>query len=241
MKPDTIFFDKDGTLMDFDSFWISVSYGAVNDVLKKYKPKSGNSDITKILSLLGVENSKTDIDGILCKGTYAEIGEVVHGYLKEKGIDEDVNTVKSEVVAAYNNNMDKGCVLPTCENIREVLSEIKGKGINLCVVTTDNREITENCLKKLNIADLFQYVYTDDGVLAPKPNSASMNDYCTKTKISKEKIVMVGDTETDVRFAKNSGVSVICVGKAESLKRLEKDADAVIPDISHLLKAIEVM
>lgn len=35
MKKDIIVFDKDGTLMDFDSFWIALSVSAITDVLKK--------------------------------------------------------------------------------------------------------------------------------------------------------------------------------------------------------------
>ena len=42
-------------------------------------------------------------------------------------------------------------------------------------------------------------------------------------------------TMTDVRFARNAGISVIGVGeKADSRERLVPYADAVIPDISHL-------
>ena len=33
MKADAIIFDKDGTLLDFDAFWVSLSVKALEDVL----------------------------------------------------------------------------------------------------------------------------------------------------------------------------------------------------------------
>ena len=47
--------------------------------------------------------------------------------------------------------------------------------------------------------------------------------------------LMVGDTMTDVRFARNAGISVIGVGeKPDGRERLMPYVDAVLPDISHL-------
>ena len=64
MKKEIIVFDKDGTLIDFDAFWVKVSISAEKQVLrltgKEYV------DIQKVLNSFGVENNITDIDGILC-------------------------------------------------------------------------------------------------------------------------------------------------------------------------------
>ena len=36
MNIDAIIFDKDGTLIDFDAFWVSVSCKAIEEVLEKF-------------------------------------------------------------------------------------------------------------------------------------------------------------------------------------------------------------
>lgn len=245
MLPEVIFFDKDGTLIDFDAFWISVSQYVLNDILEKYSldisENSIDKDIETLLQRLGVVDGKTDIDGILCKGTYAQISEIVFEFLKDKGIETEFEKLNAEILSSFNKNSKKGCVLPVCEAIRSVLMNLKNRGIKLCVVTTDNPEITNMCLDKLEILDLFDFVYTDDGIINTKPDKAAVEDYCIKTGTSIDKILMVGDTFTDIKFAGNAGIKVVCVGREENRKRLEEYADASIPDISFLSDTIEVL
>ena len=67
MKYDVVLWDMDGTLLDFDSFWLTISYKAIGDILKAVQTEL---DLTEeILLALGVKDKVTDINGILCKGT----------------------------------------------------------------------------------------------------------------------------------------------------------------------------
>ena len=60
MHADLIIFDKDGTLMDFDAYWVTVSRTAIDRILSRM----GRTDIPMetILSALGVKNGRTDIE-----------------------------------------------------------------------------------------------------------------------------------------------------------------------------------
>ncbi len=144
------------------------------------------------------------------------------------------------VTDAYNQNADSGVVKPTCPNLKEVLVELKKMGIKLAVVTTDNPEITFKCLEKLEIKDLFDKIYTDDGNYPVKPDPYCALDFSKSMGIDKNKIIMVGDTMTDVRFARNAGISVVVVGSSEqNRQRLVNHADKVIPDISHIIGIVK--
>ena len=121
-----------------------------------------------------------------------------------------------------------------------MLEKLKNDGIKLAVVTTDDLQITHKCLEKLGIEDLFEKIYTDDGINPIKPNPGCALDFLNEFRIPPQKALMVGDTMTDIRFARNAGISVIGVGEtANSRERLIPYADAVIPDISHLFNVIK--
>ena len=72
MKICGIIFDKDGTLLDFNKFWVSITDKAMDEILQKC-----GADISlkpKVLSALGVVDGDTDITGQLCSGTYESMG-----------------------------------------------------------------------------------------------------------------------------------------------------------------------
>lgn len=238
MDVEAIIFDKDGTLMKFDSFWVEVSRCALRDILLQLN--RDDIHMSRLLGALGVSGDTTDIDGLLCKGTYEQIALTIGGILREFGIDISDTDIIKMTVSAYNDNADSGKIEPTCANIRGVLEKLKNGGRKLAVVTTDDLQITHKCLEKLGIEDLFEKIYTDNGINPIKPNPGCALEFLSELGIPAEKAVMVGDTMTDIRFARNAGISVIGVGEtANSRERLMPYADAVIPDISHLFDVIE--
>lgn len=237
---EAIIFDKDGTLLDFDPFWVSVSVHAINDTLKAV----GREDIPvkECLAAIGVKDGISDIDAVLCKGTYEEIGEAVHGVLRAHGCETPVAETVRLVIDGYNRNADKGEVLPTCENLKEVLTSLKAQGKKLLVITTDNEVITKSSLARLGVAELFDRICTDDGKTPVKPDPACVFKFCEDTGIPKEHVIMVGDTMTDIRFAKNAGIRSVGVGaKAENRALLAPHADFTVPDVSHIFEILERM
>ena len=238
MKVEAILFDKDGTLMDFDAFWVPVSEKAIDTVLTQLRMDRALTN--SILEAIGVHNGVTDIDSVLCKGTYGQIGQIVHDFVSRQGSKASRETVTELVISAYNACMDAGQVLPTCPSLAENLRELKNRGKKLAVVTTDNPVVTAQCLKKLGIADLFDGIYTDDGKAPVKPDPWCANDFCTRFGIDPQLAVMVGDTMNDICFARNGGIKVISLADRENHRRfLEPYADVVLSELSALVNILE--
>ena len=239
MNVKAIIFDKDGTLIDFDAFWVAVSVKAIGDVLAQCG--ADRALLTAILEAFGVRDGVTDLNGVLCKGTYEQMGEIVYRILREGGCELSCDEVVRLVLDAYNRNSDAGEVKPTCPELADVLADLKERGIKLAVVTTDNRRITDLCLAKLGIAELFDHIYTDDGDAPTKPDPACAVDFCRRVGVEKTKdtVVMVGDTMTDVRFAQNSGITAVALARSEQSRAvLAPHADAVITAMTDLKAAI---
>ena len=238
MKVDAIIFDKDGTLIDFDAFWVSVAKKAVEDALDilgaKIRP------VKEILFSFGVKDGVTDMDGALCKGTYREICEIAHSVLSSFGENFPSKQVEKVLIDTFNASVDAGVIKPTCADLKDTLTTLKNQGKRLAVVTTDNEYITVKCLKALGVYDLFDKIYTDDGNLPPKPMPDSALAFMKEFNLDKNKVAMVGDTMTDVRFAKNAGIKVISLATTKKNKdALLPHADVVVSSISEILEVLK--
>lgn len=237
-KADAVIFDKDGTLMDFDAFWITLSSLALRDVLHQLDQSLSLAD--DILTAFGVQGNTVDVNGILCKGTYREMSEAVQYILVNHGCNASVDQVEALVLDAYSRHAHESTINPTCPNLRQILETLKHQHKKIALVTTDNAAISALCLEKLGIADLFDCLYSDNGAFPPKPDPAAALDLCAREGLNPQRVVMVGDTMTDVRFARNAGLRAVAVANCEARRaQLTSHADTVIPDVSHLLKILE--
>ncbi|MBR4961185.1 MAG: HAD family hydrolase [Clostridia bacterium] len=233
MKPiRMVIFDKDGTLMDFDAFWVTVSRLAVPEMLAELKVDPALAET--LYEAMGIRDGITDVRGVLCWGTYEQMGEEMHRALTDAGVVCDREEVVRLTKLLYHRHAPEGEIRPACENIRGVLGEHIRQGRQLALVTTDGPGVTRQCLLSMDIGHYFSAVCTDDGVLAPKPDPMCIELICEQFGYTKDELVMVGDTMNDIRFARNGGIRVIAVaGNAESRACLAEAADAVVPDISH--------
>lgn len=233
MNTKGIIFDKDGTLLDFDAFWVKVSVVAMREFLNEMG--AAPVDVSEILTAFGVRDGRTDTNGVLCKGTYEQMGQIVYDILMKHGISVSQDVVTCRVEAAYQQNAEAGEVRPTCPDLVEVLTGLKSKGLKLAIVTTDQPHITNQCLEKLGIGRLFDRIYTDDGQTPTKPHPHCAWDFCREFGLNREQVVMVGDTLTDMSFAKNAGIMGVGLAADDRAKaELLPYADTVISALSHL-------
>lgn len=240
MRTKAVIFDKDGTLLDFDAFWVTMSYYAIEEMLQRLEIKE---DLTEeILKGFGIENGITDINGVICYGTYEMMADIMQEILKGYGYDFTAKEIFEVSVDCYHKNSDKGIIKPPCEDIRGVLKQLKDAGVVLAVVTSDDEFGAKKCFKTLGIEDMFDYIYANDGKTPVKPDPFYIHDLCRKTGFSKDELVMVGDTMTDVEFARNAGVYMIGVAKEEKNKEtLRPVVDCVTEDISGVYGIISVI
>lgn len=237
MKTKAVIFDKDGTLMDFECFWVTVSRYAIANILKKCGINNVSAD--EILPCLDVKNGIANINGILAQSPYTVMGAAIHKDLQKYGCNFSIEEITQMTIDSYHANIDKGIVSAGCDNITEVISKLKMMGLKLAVITTDDPFDTKMCLEKLGIIDYFDEIYTDDGVLPPKPNPYCINLFCEKYSLKKDEVIMVGDTLNDVRFAENGGVGFVGVAKCETNKDvLTNYCNNVIYDISCVFEVI---
>ncbi len=113
------------------------------------------------------------------------------------------------------------------EHARALLEDLKSR-YHLGVVTTRSREETERMLNAVGIRDLFDVIVTRDDTRRLKPHPAPIRMAAERLHIPLENVLMVGDTQMDVRAAKSAGAlaaAVLCgFGEIEELQ----DADIIL-------------
>ena len=133
-----IIFDKDGTLLEFDPFWISVSQSAITKLLNKFEVDQNKKE--SCLTAIGLKDGVVDSDGVLCKGTYGEIAEVLFEIFNSQKTILDKKQFESECIKSFQDSIPEGVALPTSKDLCATLKALKDRGIKLFVVTSDDKK-----------------------------------------------------------------------------------------------------
>ena len=238
MKTKAILFDKDGTLIDFDSVWVTVSSYAISYILKEINmpqiPK------IELLECLGIYDGTASIDGVLAQYPYDIMSEHINKVLCKHGCSIDSGRLCEITQKAYIDNLDKGIVKLACQDEYAVLDLLRSKGIMLFVVTNDYYNAALGTLDKAGISDCFDGIYSPDQNYKHKPDRQMIDALLNKYNLKNNEVVMVGDTLADMEFAINGNIKGIGVAKNERNRNiLLTKTNTVIKDISELVSIID--
>ena len=108
--------------------------------------------------------------------------------------------------------------------------------IFIAVVTSDDRRMTESTLEVLGVKDMVNIVICGDDPIPNKPFPDALWQIATQLGIDNKRIMMVGDSLSDMQFASNAGVA-FCIGMTLSPRNktsLTSRADAIISSIDEI-------
>lgn len=93
----------------------------------------------------------------------------------------------------------------------ELLNYLKGKGIRLAICTNKPHATTEPVLKRLNLIDYFDEILCGDQVSHPKPDGRHITSIMENMSLTRDSIIMVGDSRNDLEASHDAGVRSIAV------------------------------
>lgn len=207
-----VIFDLDGTLLNtIDDLKNSVNYA-----LKKFN--FPERSLPEIKSFVG--------DGVK--------------KLIERAVppETDVKTIEN-CLEIFKENYSLNMYNLTCpfNGILEILMEIKQDGLKIAVVSNKFDSAVKNLCKKYfpNFVDI---AIGQSEIISPKPMPDGVLKVIDELKISKENVIYIGDSDVDVKTAKNANLKCIGVTWGYRDKSFLDGADFIINQPCDIIKII---
>ena len=234
-----ILFDKDGTLLDFDSMWIPVAISLVEEIVVDFGVENNIQINSKLLKYIGVEDGILQPSAILAWGTAEDISEAFKVVLLNEKVAEET---LSELDVLVKNKIhklvkEKAKLIKPTGNLIKLLEDIKQKNVLIGLATSDSYESTQLCLEQLEIKEYFNFIGTDDGVSKAKPNPEVLYKFCESCGLKPKEVAVVGDTEIDMLLANNGKAALAIAVKPRTSGggNLDKIADFIINSVEELI------
>ncbi|XP_062621462.1 uncharacterized protein LOC134283041 [Saccostrea cucullata] len=233
-----VIFDKDGTLIDFQSLWIPWT----KKFVVRLQEAAGLSGIeNKLYDILGFCTKQQKlVPGMLAEATTPQIKVEMTKMLVAEGMNEaDVKKILERVWTEGNvRNPEELKKIGELETLFKILQK---NNVKIALITSDNRKGTDELLDELGLTEYFEYVICgDDPDSEPKPSPYNALKICEKLGVDPADTVMVGDTKTDMLLGKSAklGWSVGVLSGVGQTGDLLPHADHIVEDIEDILPLI---
>jgi len=176
---DAYLFDWDGTLARTLEGWLQ----GIRDLLAAYGIKASDKDIV-----------------------FKMLGRIDKG-VRELGIsDEDFPSFMADI-RAKAPQIVAGATL--YEDVPELLRTLKAKGKKLALVTASLRKIVDIVITEHGLLNYFDVVVSGDDIREHKPSPEGIHIALKALGIDESRAVMIGDSDKDLRAARNAGIDSI--------------------------------
>lgn len=206
-----IIFDIDGTLTSTNE----LIFASFNHVTKKYLNKEYTPE--ELIALFGPTEE----------------------HIIRELTGERFEEARRDYFSYYRNNHSE--LADIYPGMREILQEVKKRGIPVAIFTGKGREAATITLKMLGIIDYFDLIVTGDDVLRHKPAPEGIQLFIDKYKLIKEEVLLIGDAPADIKAARAAGIQIASVVWDSYAKQevLEAGSDFVFHTVEELMEFVK--
>jgi pyrophosphatase PpaX len=178
---DGIIFDIDGTLSSTNE----LIFASFNHVSKKYLNRTFTDE--ELIALFGPTEDVILKDW--CGDNYENAREDYYSFYSE-------------------NHLKMASDYP---GIKKIVEHLKNKKVYLSIYTGKGRDAAIITLKKTGLYDYFDMIMTGDDVKEHKPSAEGILNFVNKFNLDPERVLMVGDSPSDIKAARSAGVKIASV------------------------------
>ncbi len=222
-----VLFDKDGTLIDFDRTWFSISW--------QLAQRSAQGDEVLARSLLDAGGydwltERFRANSVIAAGTVEDIVSLWHPGLAGPQLRELIEEYDAYCVAEGARSA------VAIEAVHETLTTLRGVGYRLGIATNDSEAGAHATARALGIDGLFDVMIGYDTAARPKPFPDPLLYFAETLGLSPHEIAMVGDNLHDLEtaHAAGAGLAVGVLSGNSPREALEPHADLVLDSVAGL-------
>lgn len=221
-----VLFDKDGTLVDFDRTWAGTMMAGAREFA------AGDDKLAlKLCEAVGWDSARATFapDAFFANNPNASIAELWCRLLGRRFEALDATRLDAVFARAILTS-----VTPLGD-LRGVVARLRARGLPLGIATNDSRVSSEQQLMALGVGGDFPFVSGYDGPCLPKPDPESVVEFARLARCRPDEVAVVGDSEKDMRLARNAGALAIAVAPDDGHRAvLAPLADITIASIDEL-------
>ncbi len=231
---DCIIFDKDDTLIEFNALWGPRTKKWIEAVIQSLDLT--NEVQENMYAVLGysLEQECVLAESPLAVASTGTLTTLIAGVLYQQGIPwheaykHAISCAQDTVLAL----IDPAEIRPKGD-VTGVMHQLVQANIRIAVITSDDRRMTEDTLAILGIKDIVSFVVCGDDPVPNKPAPDALWQVAEYFHIDASRIMMVGDTASDMQFAINAGAGfrIGIASNSGNVALLTALADEVVPSI----------
>ncbi len=185
MKFKGIIFDLDGTLIDSMKVWENVDRDFVAENGGIYTPDI--SDTVKTMTI------------------FQSAEYFKNRFSLEMSCQQIIDRIEEMVSEKYHNS------IPLKKGVYSTLQKLADKGIKMCVATATYNSLVNAALKRLEIADMFEFVITCADVGVGKDSPEIFYKSAEKLGLAISETIIVEDSLHSIETAKKAGFFTVGV------------------------------
>jgi phosphoglycolate phosphatase len=232
---DLVIFDKDGTLIDFESMWGRRAELSV----KRLAAAAGNGGLENDLyETLGYDSQRgeTRPESPLSIASTDQLSTIAAAVLYRHGIPWADAEERARRAFSDPGDLPLASLVQPAGDVPALLAALQAAGVHVAVITTDHRGATDETLQILGISNLVDYLVSGDDAIAPKPAPDAVFVTCDQLGVGLARTAVVGDTMADLLMAERAGVGLraaVLTG-AGSRDQLQAHSDVLLRSIDEI-------